>query len=153
MIDESIDYKNLPVEEQRELAVQIWIDEHANHTDPWDKPKTQKEIAEMFGRSQSWMSETLIHSGTLDKIEKRTRSNVVLARAMMQSAAPKIAAETIRSAMKKRDQNFEYITQQDRRDVLDRAGVRAEKQEASDVNIRFVSGGGFTPGMPAEVDE
>lgn len=147
MIDESIDYKSLPVEEQRELAVQIWIDEHANHTDPWDKPKTQKEIAEMFGRSQSWMSETLIHSATLEKIERRMRSNVILAKAMMQQAAPKVAEETIKSALKERETNFEYITQQDRRDVLDRAGVRAEKQEQLAVTVTF-AGGGFDVGMP-----
>ena len=141
-IDESIDYKNLPLEEQRELAVRMYIESRFDA-----KPLTQTQIAKIFGKSQTWVSDSLIHSGTLDRIEKRTRSNVILARAMMQHAAPKVAEKTIESALSKRDKKFEYITQQDRRDVLERAGVRAEKEESQAVTVTF-AGGGFDVGMP-----
>lgn len=149
MIDESmdyksIDYKSLPSEEQMSLAVQMYIESHA---DPNVRPMSQTEIGKLFGHSQQWVSAALINSGVLDRIEKRTRSNVILARALMQTAAPKIAEETIKSALKKRDKKFEYVTQQDRRDVLDRAGVRAEKEEAQAVTISF-AGGSFDVGMP-----
>ena len=144
MIDESIDYKNLPIEEQRYLAVQMYIETHSN---PNEKPMSQTQIAKIFGKSQTWMSETLIRSEVLDRIEKRTRSNVVLARAMMQTAAPMVAEKTIESALKDRESNYEYITQQDRRDVLERAGVRAEKEESQAVTISF-AGGSFDVGMP-----
>lgn len=149
-MDDTIDYKSLPLEEQKELAVRMYIE---SRTDPNAKPLTQTEVAKKFGKSQTWMSAAIIDSGTIERIEKRTRSNVVLAKAMMQHAAPKVAEETIKSAMKKRAPKFEYITQQDRRDVLDRAGVRVEKQEAMDVNITFADGIGFNTGMPAEIDE
>lgn len=143
-IPTDIDYKSLPPEEQRELAVQIYIDSQLN---PKSTPLSQAKVAEMFGKSQRWVSDSLHNSGVLDKIEKRTRSNVILAQAMLQKAAPEIALKTIESARKERDEKFEYITQGDRRDILDRAGVRAEKQEASDVNITFTNGG-FALGMP-----
>ena len=148
-MDESIDYKSLPSEEQKELAVRMYIE---SRTDPNAKPLTQTEVAKMFGRSQTWMSAALIDDGTIERIEKRTHSNVVLARAMMQHAAPKVAEETIKSAMKSRAAKYEYITQQDRRDVLDRAGVRTEKQEATEVTVRFADGIGFETGMPDEVE-
>jgi len=148
-MDEIIDYKNLPPEEKQELAVEIYLD---SRTDPDKKPLTQKEVAAMFGRSQEWLSKTLLNAGVIEKIERRTRSNVVLARAMANKAAPEMMRRTIESARKHRGDKFEYINQQDRRDILDRAGVRAEKQEAMDVNITFADGAGFNTGMPAEVE-
>ena len=143
-MEESIDYKSLPLEEQRALAVQMYIE---SRTDIEQKPLTQVEIAKMFGHSQKWVSESLHNSGVLEVIERRTRSNVILAKAMMNHAAPRVALETIKSALQKREDKFEYITQGDRRDVLDRAGVRAEKEDAQAVTVTF-AGGGFSVGMP-----
>ena len=148
-MDETIDYKSLDLPEQRRLAVEMYIE---SKLDPSKKPLTQREIGALFGHSQKWVSDALIDSGTLERIEKRTRSNVILARAMANHAAPSLMLDMIESARKRRDKKFEYITQQDRRDVLDRAGVRAEKQEATDVNIRFVDGVGFNTGMPEDVE-
>lgn len=149
-MDETIDYKSLEPVEQKKLAVEMYIESRIN---PDMDPLTQLEIAKKFGHSQKWMSEALRDSGILEKIEKRTRSNIILARAMANNAAPELMMEMIKSARTKRAAKFEYITQQDRRDVLDRAGVRAEKQEAMDVNISFADGIGFNTGMPAEIDE
>ena len=139
-----IDYKNLPIEEKRELTVKLYVE---SRIDPYKEPIKQKDLAEMMGMSQSWVSEQIRNSNTLSNYERKTRADAILARAMMQAAAPAIARKTILSAQKDRDLSFEYITQNDRRDVLDRAGVRAEKQEAMDVNITF-SNGGFDIGMP-----
>lgn len=146
---ENIDYRSLPPEEQKDLVVQMYVE---SRIDPDRKPMTQVELAKLFGHSQYWVSKALIDSGVLDRFERRTRSDVVIARAMLQHAAPKVAQETIKSAMKKRAPKYEYITQQDRREVLERAGVRAEKQEATDVNITFTNGVGFSTGMPADVE-
>lgn len=143
-LPEDIDYKSLEPAQMKELAVQIYIDSQLN---PKSKPLSQEQVASLFGRSQKWMSVALRDSGVLEKIEKKMRSDVILAQAMLQRAAPEIALKTIESARKTRSEKFEYITQVDRRDVLDRAGVRAEKQEATDVNITFTNGA-FTLGMP-----
>lgn len=143
---EAVDYSTLSAEEKREIAVRLYID---SRIDPYKTPIKQVEIAKMLGMSQSWVSEALRHDTTLDNIERKTRADAILARAMMQAAAPEIARKTILSAHKDRPAKFEYITQGDRRDVLDRAGVRAEKQEATDVNITFTNGG-FDIGMPGE---
>lgn len=147
VVEEEIDYSAMTVEELREIAVRMYIE---SRIDPYGTPLKQAEIAAKLGKSQSWVSDAIRNSSTLDSIEKKTRSDAILARAMMQAAAPAIARKTIMSAHKSRPAKFEYITQGDRRDVLDRAGVRAEKQEATDVNIRFVNGD-FEIGMPSEV--
>jgi hypothetical protein len=55
---------------------------------------------------------------------------------------------TVESAFKLRDEKYEYINQGDRRDILDRAGVRAEKKESQDIVLSF-AGAPVNPGMPA----
>ena len=141
---EDIDYMSLPPDEQKALAIDIYIDSRVN---PDKKPLRQIDVAAMFGHKQKWLSSALADSGILERFERRTRSNVIIARAMANKAAPEIMQKTIESARKARGNKFEYITQQDRRDVLDRAGVRAEKEDAQAVTVTF-AGGGFDIGMP-----
>lgn len=149
-MDETIDYKSLEPAEQKRLACEMYIESRMNHE--YGERLTQAEIGKMFGHNQQWVSAALADEGTLDRLERRTRSDVIIARAMANKAAPEMMLDLIKSARKKRADQFEYITQQDRRDILDRAGVRAEKQEATDVTIRFADGVGFATGMPSEVD-
>ena len=75
---------------------------------------------------------------------------MILAQAILEAAAPEVARRTVQSAMKEREEKYEFITQGDRRDVLDRAGVRAKKEDKSEVTITF--SGGPEIGMPESVD-
>ena len=143
-LPDDVDYKSLEPEQAKELAVQIYIDSHLN---PKSEPMSQQKVAQLFGRSQKWLSLAIQDTGVLEKVEKRTRANAILAQAILQSAAPEIAIKTIESARKNRGEKYEYINQGDRRDILDRAGVRAEKKEANDVSITFTNGA-FMLGMP-----
>jgi hypothetical protein len=74
---------------------------------------------------------------------------VLLAQAIAERAAAQVMRETVQSAFKRRDKKYEYITQGDRRDILDRAGVRVEKKEAADVTVSFKTNG-IGLGMPGD---
>lgn len=135
-------------DEEREALVVEYIE---SHTKPDMKPLTQVEIGRKYGVSQTTVSKILIDSKTIERVQRRTKSNVALAQAIMESAAPEVAKRTVRSALTEREEKFEYITQGDRRDVLDRAGVRAAKEEKNEVTISFASGG-FDVGMPESAE-
>ena len=57
------------------------------------------------------------------------------------------------SALKEREEKYEYITQMDRRDVLDRAGVRAKDENSNEISITFATGGGVNVGMPPSTQD
>lgn len=135
-------------DEEREALVVEYIE---SHTKPDMKPLTQVELGKKYGVSQTTVSKILIDSKTIERVQRRTKSNVALAQAIMESAAPEVAKRTVRSALTEREEKFEYITQGDRRDVLDRAGVRAAKEEKNEVTISFASGG-FDVGMPESAE-
>lgn len=135
-------------DEEREALVVEYIE---SHTKPDMKPLTQVELGKKYGVSQTTVSKILIDSKTIERVQRRTKSNVALAQAIMESAAPEVAKRTVRSALTEREEKFEYITQGDRRDVLDRAGVRAAKEEKNEVTISFASGG-IDVGMPESAE-
>lgn len=140
--------KFLTDEEKEEI-----LSEYINsRTEPGRKPVTQRELAKKYGVDQSRISRIICDSDTIERMRRRTRVSVLIAQAMAESAAPKIMEETIKSAFKKRDAKFEYINQGDRRDILDRAGVRVEKGEKQEITLSFASGLSIEPGMPAGED-
>lgn len=132
-------------DEQREELIHLYITSRA---DPYATPITQKQLGEQFGISQATVSKIMLDSGAIERVRRRTKSNVLLAQAIAEQAATHIMHETIASAYKKREEKYEYITQGDRRDILDRAGVRAEKKDSQDITLSFV-GTPVNPGMPA----
>lgn len=136
-------------DEECEALVVEYIE---SHTKPDMKPLTQVELGKKYGVSQTTVSKILIDSKTIERVQRRTKSNVALAQAIMASAAPEVAKRTVRSALTEREEKFEYITQGDRRDVLDRAGVRAAKEEKNEVTISFASGG-IDVGMPESAED
>ncbi len=114
-----------------------------------EEPLTQAALAKEYGVCQRTVSNIIRDSGILEKIRRRTKSNVLIAQAMAEEASAKAMRETIRSAFKKREDKFEYINQGDRRDILDRAGVRSEKKDEHDVTITL-SDGGLNVGLPED---
>lgn len=113
-----------------------------------EEPLTQSALAKEYGICQKTVSNIIRDSVVLEKIRRRTKSNVIIAQAMAEEASAKAMRATIRSAFKKRDDKFEYINQGDRRDILDRAGVRVERKDEHDVNITLSSG--LDIGMPED---
>ena len=133
-------------DEQRTEIAHKYIDSRA---DPYAEPLTQEDLAEEYGVSRRTIGYVLQDSAVLERVRRRTRSDVLVAQAIAERAAAQIMRETVQSAFKLRDEKYEYINQSDRRDILDRAGVRVEKKESADVNVTFRTGG-IGLGMPGD---
>lgn len=132
-------------DEEREEIVYRYVKSQTED----EEPLTQAALAKEYGVCQRTVSNIIRDSGILEKIRRRTKSNVLIAQAMAEEASAKAMRETIRSAFKKRADKFEYINQGDRRDILDRAGVRSEKKDEHDVTITL-SDGGLNVGLPED---
>lgn len=131
-------------DEMKEEIVHRYVESRA---DPFAVPITQTELAKEYGVGQATISRVISDSGVVERVRRRTKASVELAQAIAEEAAAHAMRATVESAFKPREEKYEYINQGDRRDILDRAGVRAEKKEAADVNISFTNGG-FDVGMP-----
>ena len=133
-------------DETKEEIVHKYIE---SRSDPFAVPITQVQLAQEYGLGQSTISRIISDSGVIERVRRRTKSSVLLAQAIAEEAAAHAMRATVESAFKVRDEKYEYINQGDRRDILDRAGVRAEKSDKQDVTISFKTGG-FEVGMPGD---
>lgn len=136
-------------DEQRDELVHRYVESRA---DPYATPITQKELAQEYGIAQSTVSTIIADSGVLERVRRRTKSSVLLAQAIAEEAAAHAMRATVESAFKPREEKYEYINQGDRRDILDRAGVRAQGGEKPEVNINFTNGG-VKLGVPTRENE
>lgn len=130
-------------DEKKQAIVQTYIDAIAE-----GQPIRQKDLAQQYGITQATVSNILNDAEVVRSTRRRQGVNVVMAQAILERAAVKVAQKTVESALKDRDEKYEYITQMDRRDVLDRAGVRARDESSGEISITFASGAGVSVGMP-----
>ena len=137
-------------QEQEDEIIHEYVD---SRIDLERKPVTQMELAKKYGISQSVISRIISNSDVLTRMRRRTKSDVAIAQAMAERAAPKIMAETIKDALKPRKDKLRYLNQNAARDVLDRAGVRAAKDEKPEVVVTFASGHMVKPAMPERKEE
>ena len=108
----------------------------------------QKDLAEKYGVNQSTISKIVTSSDEVSRLNKRMQTRKMVAQSMAQLAAPKVMEATIKDALKERDDAFGYLSQNARRDVLDRAGVRAVSDNKQEVTVSFASGMNVRPRMP-----
>ncbi|MBE5798335.1 MAG: hypothetical protein E7321_00080 [Clostridiales bacterium] len=108
----------------------------------------QKDLAEKYGVNQSTISKIVTSSDEVSRLNKRMQTRTIVAQSMAQLAAPKVMEATIKDALKERDDAFGYLSQNARRDVLDRAGVRAVSDNKQEVTVSFASGMNVRPRMP-----
>lgn len=108
----------------------------------------QKDLAEKYGVNQSTISKIVTSSDEVSRLNKRMQTRTMVAQSMAQLAAPKVMEATIKDALKERDDAFGYLSQNARRDVLDRAGVRAVSDNKQEVTVSFASGMNVRPRMP-----
>ena len=132
-------------DEMKDEIVHRYVESRA---DPFATPITQVQLAKEYGVAQVTISRVISDSGVLERVRRRTKSSVILAQAIAEEAAAHAMRATVESAFKPREEKYEYINQGDRRDILDRAGVRAEKSEKQDITLSF-AGVPVNPGMPA----
>ena len=129
-------------DEQKQAIVQTYIDAIAD-----GQPIRQKDLAEKYGITQAAVSNILNDAEVVRSARRRQAVNVVMAQAIFERAATRVAQKTVESTLKEREEKYEYITQMDRRDVLDRAGVRAKDEGGNEISITFAAGG-VNVGMP-----
>ena len=139
-------------EADHDAIVEAYIESRI-YPDKYDHPIKQRELAEKYGVDQSQISRIITSSDVVERLNRRTRTNTLLAQAMAQHAAPRVMAETIKDALTKRDDAFGYLSQTARRDVLERAGVRAAKEEQKEITFSFASGATVRPKMPERESE
>lgn len=113
---------------------------------------TTAELAAKYGVSKSTISRVLSHSQTLHKLEQRAKISAQRALIRAQLNSDDIMRLTIEDAKKTREDRFGYLHQNARREVLDRAGIRAKDSEESTLTIRFADGAGFDMGETADVE-
>ena len=136
-------------DEMKDEIVHRYVESRA---DPFATPITQVQLAKEYGVAQVTISRVISDSGVLERVRRRTKSSVILAQAIAEEAAAHAMRATVESAFKPREEKYEYINQGDRRDILDRAGVRAASEEKPEVNITF-NGGSVPIGVPDRTGE
>lgn len=119
----------------------------------YKKPVTQQELARQYGVDQSTISRVISSSDEIEALNRRMRVDTLLSQAMAQRAAPKVMAEMIKDALKPRKDKLRYLNQNAARDVLDRAGVRAVKEDRQELVLSFASGEAVRPRMPEREED
>lgn len=126
--------------EQREEVCRLFYDEG------W----IQKRLAEEFGVSQSTISDIVNHPDNLTKMLKRTTAEKVRAQIKINHHLLEAADTQIELMRGNYEDQYKYLKQNAARDILDRGGVRADKDEKPEVRITmdFGDAGSFDLGVP-----
>lgn len=135
-------------EEEKDAIVLAYIESRIFPEKYDGRRVKQKELAEKYGVNQSTISRIITSSDEVGRLQKRTQTRTLIAQSMAQLASPRVMEETIKDALKERKDEFGYLSQNARRDVLDRAGVRAASDNKQEVTVSFASGMNVRPRMP-----
>lgn len=130
-------------EEQR-VAI---VDEYLQDGTP------MRALGEKYGVNKSTISRVINDSGVLEAAEKKADVRSRIALINLKNASADASEKLVELLGKQRGEKQVYADIQIIQQVLDRAGVRAEKSEKADVTVQFATGAGFTPAMPARADD
>lgn len=116
----------------------------------YDEGAKQADLAKEFGVAQCTIS---VYVNTPEKMErfiKHSTAHKVRAQLMINRSLEE-AVETQLGLMRGAyEDQYKYLSQNAARDILDRGGVRAEKEEKPEIKITmdFGESGGFNLGVP-----
>ena len=110
----------------------------------------QKEIAKLMGCSQSTVSVIVNKPERIASLLKTMTAERVRAQMKINAHLLEAADTQIELMHGDYEDQYKYLKQNAARDLLDRGGVRVEKEEKPDVNITldFGEGGSFDLGVP-----
>lgn len=111
---------------------------------------TYVELAAKYGVSKSLIGRVIVDSGALEEAERRANSRAKMATIRLKNASVDAAEKLIELLNKKRSEKQVYADIQIIQQVLDRGGVRSEKEEKQELTISF-AGGCVSPKMPEGV--
>ena len=102
---------------------------------------TFRKLAEKYGCSLSTIHMIMRRTRVLDEMERRADTRARMALINIKNASADAAEKLIALTKKKRSDKAVYADIQLIGQVLDRAGVRAAKEENKDVTVTFRDGG------------
>ena len=110
----------------------------------------QKDISAKMGVTQSRVSDIVNHPDNLARMLKRTTAEKVRTQIRINKHLLEAADTQIELMRGNYDDQYKYLKQNAARDILDRGGVRAEKEDAQEVRITmdFGSAGSIDLGVP-----
>lgn len=112
--------------------------------------KTQKEIAKQYHVNQSTISRIINDVEVMQSVLKATTASKIRALVRVHQHLDEAVDTQIELMRGQYEDQYKYLKQNAARDILDRGGVRAEKEESAEtrVIVDFGSTGGLTLGVP-----
>ena len=114
-----------------------------------DEGESVTELAEAYGVSRTAIYNALHRAEFADRMKELREARLQL-RILEQAEKALDRNEDILNT--EYEPAYQYLWQNASRDVLDRAGIKAPKEDKQDISISF-AGGGFEVNMPEDKDE
>ena len=110
------------------------------------------ELAEAYGVSRTAIYNALHRAEFADRMKELREARLATAQLRILEQAEKALDRNEDILNTEYDPAYQYLWQNASRDVLDRAGIKAPKEDKQDISISF-AGGGFEVNMPEDKDE
>lgn len=117
-----------------------------------DDGDTVKELADEYGVNRSTIYRVLCSEENANRIKALKEARLAQAQIRLMEQAEKALDRNEEILNTQYDPAYQYLWQNATRDTLDRAGIKAPKEDKQDISITF-AGGGFDVGMPDGEDE
>ena len=117
-----------------------------------DEGETVTELAEAYGVSRTAIYNALHRAEFADRMKELREARLATAQLRILEQAEKALDRNEDILNTEYDPAYQYLGQNASRDVLDRAGIKAPKEDKQDISISF-AGGGFEVNMPEDKDE
>ena len=116
-----------------------------------DEGESVTELAEAYGVSRTAIYNALHRAEFADRMKELRDARLARAQLRILEQAEKALDRNEDILNTEYEPAYQYLWQNASRDVLDRAGIKAPKEDKQDISISFASG--FELGMPEEEDE
>lgn len=117
-----------------------------------DEGESVTELAEAYGVSRTAIYNALHRAEFADRMKELREARLATAQLRILEQAEKALDRNEDILNTEYDPAYQYLWQNASRDILDRAGVKAPKEDKQDISISF-AGGGFEVNMPEDKDE
>ncbi len=117
-----------------------------------DEGESVTELAEAYGVSRTAIYNALHRAEFADRMKELREARLATAQLRILEQAEKALDRNEDILNTEYEPAYQYLWQNASRDVLDRAGIKAPKEDKQDISISF-AGGGFEVNMPEDKDE
>lgn len=111
---------------------------------------TMAQLAQKYECSTRTIFRIVHDSQILERMLSRAQSRTKIAQIKLMNESANASDKLIKLSKKERDDNMVYADIQLIQQILDRAGVRATKNEDNTLTLRFADGAGFELGETEE---